>query len=75
MNAYENLVRTMATPALVHLIETKGTVGPEHKDVIAAELDRRGVTYNRPARPAQSGHVCVMQETPDGYGCVACLYA
>ncbi len=51
MNAYENLVSTMATPALVHLIETRGTVSPERKDIIAAELDRRGVSYARPARP------------------------
>lgn len=51
MNTYENLVGTMSTPALVHLVETRGTVSPERKDVIAAELDARGVSYNRPARP------------------------
>ena len=82
MREYAELVRTMATSALVHLIETRGTVGPDHKDVIADELTARGVTFNRPARPVAQGAPrchCDAVDTayrdldPERVTCVECL--
>lgn len=74
MKEYAELVGTMTTSALVHLIETRGTVSPEHKDVIADELTARGVAFNRPDRPGVNSAPRCPGGTPWGRGHWSCVY-